>query len=275
MPFFVNRAGERLWFEDTGRGAALLFVHGWCMSSSVWYYQFRDLEGSFRVVAPDLRGHGRSRTVSGRLDFESFAADLSDLLRFLDLTCVILVGWSMGAQIALQAYQEISDRLAGLVLVSATPCFTATTGFPHGLARNETAGMRVKIGRNSHRAMEGFHARMFVEGEREDRQVAEQIRVLLASIEPPDTVSTLAALESLATKDMRDLLPDIFIPTLVMNGGLDRICLPQASCYLADTIHSAGHKVFPHCGHAPFLTRHEEFNADIVRFAGSVSGRYV
>jgi pimeloyl-ACP methyl ester esterase len=270
MPFFLNRAGERIWFEDAGKGTALLFVHGWCMSSSVWQYQIRGLESSFRVIAPDLRGHGRSRAVSGQLDFERFATDLSDLFSFLDLDRTILVGWSMGAQIALQAYREISDRLAALVLVSATPCFTAKEDFPYGLPRKDSAGMRVKIGRDADRALEGFHARMFAEGEIESRQEADHIRMLLASIVPPDTVSVLAALESLATTDMRDLLPAINTPTMVLNGERDKICLPQASRYLVENIRSAGQKVFPECGHAPFLTRHLEFNADIARFAGSV-----
>lgn len=271
MPYYENRAGERLWYEDAGAGEAVVFIHGWCMAASVWEYQLKGLESFFRVVAPDLRGHGRSRSVSGRLDFESFAADLSDLLASLGLSRIILVGWSMGAQIALQAYREISERLAGLVLVSATPCFTASPDFPYGLARNETAGMKIKVGRNTQRALQGFHARMFAEEELESCPVDGRIRTLLTSIEPPNTISTLAALESLAMADMRDLLPGISAPTLIMNGECDKICLPQASKYLADNIRSARRKVYPRCGHAPFLTRHAEFNADIARFAEGVS----
>jgi pimeloyl-[acyl-carrier protein] methyl ester esterase len=272
MPFFVNRSGEKLWFEEAGTGTALLLVHGWCMSSAVWHYQFRDLQSSFRVVAPDLRGHGYSRDVSGRLDFECFAADLADLISFLDLRRVVLVGWSMGAQIALQAYREISDRLAALVLVSATPCFTAKTDFPYGLTWHESAGMKKKVGRNSNRAVEGFHVRMFMEGELSYLPLADKIRALLAEIEPPDAVATLAALESLASADMRNLLPQINIPTLIMNGDGDNICLPTASSFLAENIQSAQHKVFPHSGHAPFLTRHCEFNAEIIRFVERVCG---
>jgi pimeloyl-[acyl-carrier protein] methyl ester esterase len=270
MPFFVNRSGEQLWFEDAGAGVPVVLVHGWCMSSAVWHHQFRDFQSSFRVVAPDLRGHGCSRDVSGRLDFESFAADLADLISFLDLRQIVLVGWSMGTQIALQAYSEISDRLAALVLVSATPCFTAKTDFPYGLTWNESAGMKKKVGRNSNRAMEGFHARMFLEDELVDRPVADNICALLAAIVPPDTEATLAALESLASADMRNLLPDIKIPTLILNGDGDKICLPAASSFLAENIQSAQQKVFQHSGHAPFLSRHGEFNAEIIRFVKRV-----
>jgi len=273
MPFFENRSGENLWYEDTGDGTPLVFIHGWCMSSSIWHYQFKSLKNSFRLMAPDLRGHGSSRNVSGKLDFETFATDLSDFLTSLDLSRVILIGWSMGAQIALTAYREISERVAALVLVSATPCFTAKTDFPHGLARNEAVGMSVKVGRNVHRALEGFHTRMFTEVELEERTVAENIRAILARIVPPDTEATLAALESLALADMRELLPTINIPTLVMNGDCDRICLPQASSYLVKHIPDAEQKVFSHSGHAPFLTRSDEFNASIISFTVSLGAR--
>lgn len=275
MPFFVNRDGERLWFEEAGEGVPLVLVHGWCMSSVVWKYQLDSLQSSFRVIASDLRGHGFSREATGQPDFKGFAADLADLLRSLDLSGVVLVGWSMGAQVALQAYREISSRLSGLALVSATPCFTAIPDFPHGLARKETAGMRIKVGRNAHRALEGFHARMFAEGEFENRAAADQILSLLDAIEPPDTNASLVALDSLATADMRSLLPGITTPALILNGDLDRICLPQASSYLADNISSAQQIVFQGTGHAPFLSRAAAFNSRIANFAESVCPRNV
>lgn len=273
MPFFENRSGEKLWYEDTGEGTALVFIHGWCMSSAVWHYQFTSLSSTFRLVAPDLRGHGSSRFAAERLDFATFAADLADLLNALDLSGVILIGWSMGGQIALEAYREISERIAGLVLVSATPCFTAKTDFPHGLAWKEADGMRVKVGRNAYRALEGFHGRMFTEGELENHPSADNIRALLAEIMLPDTGATLAALASLACADMRHLLPAINSPALVMNGDHDRICLPQASQYLVQHIPAARQKVFVHSGHAPFLTRSEEFNTALITFAESLGSR--
>jgi pimeloyl-[acyl-carrier protein] methyl ester esterase len=270
MPFFENRSGEQLWYEDAGTGTVIVLVHGWCMSSAVWCFQFKGLEKSYRVIAPDLRGHGQSGISHGPLNFEGFAADLADILTGLALYRVILVGWSMGALIAMQAYDEISDRLAGLVLVAATPCFTVKQDFQYGLQRNESNGMRVKVGRNTQRALEGFHARMFADGEFENLQLAGQIISCLGSIVPPETSATLAALDSLAAADMRDLLSDIKIPTLILNGDCDKICLPQASGYLVENITAARHKVFHGCGHAPFLSRATEFNAEIARFAESV-----
>lgn len=273
MSWFRNRHGEQLWYEESGSGLPIIFLHGWCMSSAVWSAQVEGLAGSFRLIAPDLRGHGRSRSVSGCFDFECFAADLLDLVRFLELEKVILVGWSMGAQVAMQACDELGARLAGLVLVSATPSFTVKEDYRFGLTSKEASGMRLKVQRNIGRALNGFHARMFAKGEFEKKQMADQAAALLASVVLPETEVAVAALDSLVSADLRLLLPQIRIKTLVLNGDCDLICLPQASNYLSEHLQSVRQAVFKGCGHAPFLSRPEQFNHEITLYAGSVCER--
>ncbi len=259
-----------MWYEDEGAGCPVVFIHGWCMSSAVWRYQLDGLADSVRLLVPDLRGHGRSREVFGRLDFAGFAEDLIDMFDRLNLTRVVLVGWSMGAQIALQASAELSVRVAGMVLVSATPRFTASDDFPHGLAGKEAHGMRLKVQRSAQRALDGFYTRLFAAGELESSSHTADINQLLASIPLPDTAAVLDALDALADTDMRHLLDAITIPTLILNGAEDRICLPQASSYLKDHIPGARQSVFPHCGHAPFLTFSDQFNTELISFARRV-----
>jgi pimeloyl-[acyl-carrier protein] methyl ester esterase len=241
------------------------------MSSAVWKYQYDGLPSSVRLLAPDLRGHGRSRGISGQLDFDGFADDLVDLFERLDISNVILVGWSMGAQIALQSYAGLSGRLSGMVLVSATPRFTASDDFPYGLADNESRGMRLKVQRNTQRALTGFYSRLFAKGELENHPSASEISQILSSIPMPDTVVVLDALDALVRTDMRRLLATISIPTLIVNGAEDRICLPQASSYLKAHITGAEQTIFPLSGHAPFLTQSDRFNDEILRFTRSVS----
>lgn len=270
MPWYENRSGEKLWYEDEGAGCPVMLLHGWCMSSAVWKYQFAGLSDSLRLLAPDLRGHGRSRVISSPISFDSFAEDLIDLFDSLDLSKVVLIGWSMGAQTALQSCRELSGRVAGMVLISATPRFTASDDFPHGLAGKEAVGMRLKVQRNTQRALDGFYTRLFSEGELENEITTSVIKHLLASIKSPDTAVVLEALDALSKADMRDLLANISVPTLILNGGQDQICLPQASSYLKEHISGALQVVFPQCGHAPFLTHSDQFNAEISRFARSV-----
>lgn len=269
MPWYENRGAEPLWYEEEGSGCPVVLLHGWCMSSAVWTYQLSGLAGSFRILAPDLRGHGRSRDVAGSFDFDAFSSDLVDLFDRLELSRAVLVGWSMGAQIALRSYEELSGRLAGMVLVSATPCFTATGDFPYGLPKAEADGMRLKVQRSTQRALAGFHTRLFAERELEINPLAPDITRLLSAIPLPDTAAALEALDALAGTDMRHLLAAISVPTLVVHGAADRICLPQASSYLKERIAGAEQIVFPDCGHAPFLLYSQRFNAELIRFARS------
>ncbi len=269
MSWYENRRGENLWYEDHGAGCPVVLLHGWCMSSAVWKYQFEGLTDSCRVIAPDLRGHGRSREISTDLTFGRFAEDLADLFEYLDLQSAVIVGWSMGGQIALHASAALSDRLSGMVLVSATPRFTASDDFPHGLAAQEASGMALKVKRSLKRALDGFFSRLFVEGEL-DEDAAKEIGQLLASITPPETCAVLEALDALVTADMRDLLAGSAVPTFIINGNKDRICLPSASDYLKEHIPGAEQTVLSNCGHAPFLSHRYQFNAEIIRFTGSV-----
>lgn len=267
MPWYKNRNGEQLWYEDEGAGCPVLLLHGWCMSTAVWKYQFEGLAASFRLIAPDLRGHGRSRETSGSLSFDSFANDLFDLFEYLNLSQVVIVGWSMGAQIAIQSCAELSGRLAGMVLVSATPRFIAADDFPHGLTCKEAEGMRLKVQRNTRRALDGFYTRLFAEGELGKDPSEFEVNQLLSTMPTPDTAAVLDALDGLVGTDMRTLLAPIAIPVLIVNGALDQICLPGASSYLRVHIRGARQVMFPHSGHAPFLSHYQQFNDEISGFA--------
>ncbi|MDD2366363.1 MAG: alpha/beta hydrolase [Desulfuromonadaceae bacterium] len=266
MPWYQNRKGESLWYEDLGSGRTVILLHGWCMSSAVWKYQFEYLSESLRVVAPDIRGHGRSSKVCTSLTFSNFAEDLVDLIMELKLSELLLVGWSMGAQIAMEAYADLSDRLLGLMLVSATPRFKASEDFSYGLADKDTSGMRLKLLRNRERALDGFYSLLFADGELENHPLAIDIKRVLSQIAPPDTTASIDALDSLARADMRGKLAGIASPALILNGALDQICSPEASTYLKNNIPSAQQVVFPESGHAPFLTSHIKFNQELLKF---------
>jgi pimeloyl-[acyl-carrier protein] methyl ester esterase len=282
MSWYQNRRGEQLWYENMGTGYPVVLLHGWCMSSSVWKYQLEGLAetrmrqgpASLRILAPDLRGHGRSRGITGIAGFDSLADDLVDLFDSLRISRAVLVGWSMGGQIALHAHAGLQERLSGMVLVSSTPRFTASEDFSFGLVRAEADGMRLKMLRNPERALKGFHSRMFAAGEFDSDTAAAEISRLCEAVPLPDGTAAVEALDALVQADMRPLLASITTPTLIVNGELDCICLPHASRYLKEHIAHSDQTVYTRCGHAPFLTHSHQFNAELNRFAGSVCEQY-
>ncbi len=267
MPWLRLGSGRRLWYEEQGTGRPLVLLHGWCMSSQVWRFQLETLQRDFRLIAPDLAGHGRSDLFPDGFTLSALCADLDELFRHLDLRDALLTGWSLGAQLALQASGTLRGRLSGLVLVSGTPRFIADKAFPHGLEARELRGMQAGMRRNPSLTLRDFMARMFAEAECDDHFPGCRIDQILASIPLPEGEVALQGLRLLGETDLRSLLPAVDLPTLIMGGDRDAICLPPASDYMARRIPESRQVVFAGCGHAPFLTRCTEFNDAITRFS--------
>ena len=274
MPFLTTRAGGHIWYQQQGSGRPLLFIHGWCMSCQVWQLQ-QTLADQYRVVTFDLRGHGRSTVPPGGMEgFAGYAADLVDLMDVLNLQHAVLVGWSLGAQVLLKAYAAIASRLAGIVLVGATPRFSAAPHFPYGLPPKEAEGMRLKVRRNLERALDGFQRQLFVAGELDHPQSLETVQALLAEVPSPSSAAALDGLDALMTAEMLQEAARVTCPTLLVHGDQDPICLPQASAWLAEQMPASRRLLYPGCGHAPFLSRPERFNHDLRQFVEGLDARH-
>ncbi len=250
----------RISYKETGSGPTLLFVHGWAMSNRVWQYQQEEFATTNRVIALDLRGHGLSDTHESGPTMDDFATDIETILTALDLREVTIVAWSMGVSATLRAFSRIRDRLAGVVFVGGTPHFTADDDFPHGLPSEEIRGMALRLRRNYARTMEEFFRGMFTSSEADDNQYRQIVRDIVKGGNLPEQQVALASLESLASADFRHLTQGVTIPTLLIHGSDDLICPPEASSYMAGKIAGARLTLLPGLGHAPFLSRPEEFN---------------
>src|SRR5688572_1185815 len=100
----IARIGQLdLHYSDAGRGRTLLLVHGFPLDHTMWQQQMECFAESHRVLAPDLRGFGRSHATAGIVTMEQFADDLATLLESLSIRePIVLCGLSMGGYIAWQ-----------------------------------------------------------------------------------------------------------------------------------------------------------------------------
>src|SRR3954463_2024692 len=122
----IDLNGFQMHYEDRGSDAPLLLLHGGTGVGADWNLVFAagDPPG-YRLIVPDLRGHGRSTNPSGAFTFRQAAHDLFALLDQLGLTRVNAIGLSMGAKTLLHMATQQPQRLEAMVLVSATPYFPA------------------------------------------------------------------------------------------------------------------------------------------------------
>jgi pimeloyl-[acyl-carrier protein] methyl ester esterase len=257
--------GVRLHVEVAGTGPALLVVHGWSRSSADVAALAACLPGR-RVLAPDLRGHGRSS--AGPFTLAALAADLAALAEAEALEGALLLGWSLGAQVALAAlaaHPALRRRVAGLVLLGATPRFTEGDGWPHGLPARALEGLALRVRRSPGRALGRFLEDCFAPGE-----LGEAARAGLArrpAAPAPDQAALLAGLDLLATADLRGDLGAADLPALVLHGEADAICPVGAGRALAAALPRARLLTFPGLGHAPLLSRPALLAAAIGAFA--------
>src|SRR4051812_16711958 len=101
-------------FEDRGTGQAVVLLHGFPHDSRIWGAQLQALSDRYRVVAPDLRGFGRSQS-SDPFSMQSLADDIHELLNQLGVLPCVLGGLSMGGYIALEFVRKYPTDLTGLI----------------------------------------------------------------------------------------------------------------------------------------------------------------
>jgi pimeloyl-ACP methyl ester esterase len=269
MPFVETLNGARLHYEELGTGRPVVFLHGWAMSSRAWRFQ-QHLDPACRLIFLDQRGHGRSTPAEG-YTVEAFAGDLVTFFEQLALRDAVLVGWSMGVQVALQAFPALRSCLAGLVLVGGTPRFTASDDFPHGQAPLEVKGMGLRVRRDYQKTMGDFFRGMFAEGELDPAQYQRIVHEIVMGGTSADPGAVRESLKILSVADLREELPQVDRPVLLVHGELDSICPAAASAYMAERLPMATLRIMAGCGHAPFMTQPERFNPLVQEFLATLT----
>lgn len=112
--------GTAISYESRGSGdPALVLVHGWTNTRAIWGVHPAALSRSYRVVTLDLAGHGQSGAGRTEWTMDAFGEDVVAVVEELGLDRVVLVGFSMGGAVVLEAAQQMPERVAGVVLVDS------------------------------------------------------------------------------------------------------------------------------------------------------------
>ena len=123
MATIKTKDGTEIYYKDWGSGQPIMFHHGWPLSADDWdfYMQFFLLKG-YRVIAHDRRGHGRSTQTATGNDMDTYAADVAELTRALDLKDAVHIGHSTGGgEVARYVARAAAGRVSKAVLISAVP----------------------------------------------------------------------------------------------------------------------------------------------------------
>lgn len=229
-----NVNGIDLYFEVHGSGEPVLLLHGFSGSSQDWGPFVNEWKG-FQLIIPDLRGHGRSGTLTKPFRHADAAADIIELLDHLEIDKVSGAGVSAGGNILLHLATREPERVKAMVLVSATPYFPAQArpimrAFPDNVPEPLW-----KIWRDIHPGGDA------------------QIEGLLAGIRSfADSYDDLSFTPPhLATIQAR---------TLIVQGDRDPYYPVRLSVEMAEAIPNSSLWIIPNAGHGPiFGDRWQEF----------------
>ena len=256
---------QRLSYIDTGSAdylnGSLVFLHGLMMSKEVWNAQINHFAENYRIIAIDLAGFGRSSKAALYDSYADHARDVHDLLQHLRVRGVHLVGWSMGANVALHFSDLFPSGLDTLTLVNACPKGVSSDDFPWS-PESGTAHAMAEMLENDPAAMaEKFVTRILLGST--DKACYNKILAIANDTGPAVALHHLRlAIQS----DLRSMLGNIRVPTLLINGELDVFSQTPANEYMLQQIKDAEWIELPGTGHAPFLTEAETFNASLERF---------
>ncbi len=265
--------GVPMHYRDFGTGPVLLLVHGWAASGDFFAALAERLATDFRIVIPDLRAHGETPAGSGPLDIDLLANDLQTLIAALDLRNIVALGWSMGATVLWRMMaQNGHARFAGLIIEDMSPRILNTETWALGMATGMDiagSGRAIEAMRNDWPAYAAaFAPRMFARGcaAREP----EMIEDIVARLSRRDGGAMADLWLSMASHDLRESLPAMSLPTLVVSGARSEAYGPETSRYLVETLPDAQSITFAKSGHAPHLEEPDGFASAVAHFASRV-----
>lgn len=265
--YFNTLDDAHIYYEIHGKGAPLLFVHGWQCSHVFWQKNVDVLAENFNVITFDLRGHGNSSKGLHGITIKQYAKDVYDLIEYLGLEDVVLMGWSLGGPTVLSYYKQFaSQHLKGLGLIDMTP-------FPFSPEPWNTQGLH---GYN----MDGFNAQVnTLIDNRQGFYEALGNNIFRNGVMPKGAEWTIDEFKKLPpwisaaiysdylSSDYTGVLPTITIPTLVVNAN---------SCVFADGIKQGKHVAaqipnaefvpFTESGHMLFYEEPDKFNKIVTDF---------
>lgn len=239
----------------------LVLLHGWGFTSRVWEPLTTRLDSTIDVLPLDLPGHGSAPPAGD--DPERWIDALLGRLP----TCCDLLGWSLGAQLALALAVRAPERVARLILLGASPRFVCGEDWEAGLAPSILEEFQ-----RGFAADPGTFQRRFVALQSLGDRRRKDITLLLnATLTPVDTVRhgpLSDGLGLLAQMDLRPLLPSVTQPVRLIQGRHDKLMPAAAAEWMAAHLPDARLSLFEDSGHAPFLSRPADCATLIESFLG-------
>ncbi|MBV5309989.1 pimeloyl-ACP methyl ester esterase BioH [Chromatium okenii] len=232
----------------------LVMLHGWGMNAAVW-------DGDWQADWPELRQHRIELPGHGA---SPFPPSLNNLWRWAD-ACLdaaparaIWLGWSLGGLVALAAALRAPKRVAGLILLTATPRFVQAADWRPAMPETTLDQFHTELLADPAATLARFLA-LQVRGSDSARETLRQLREELATRPPPNADALALGLDLLREEDLRGQLPDIRCPALWLFGSHDALVPAAVAERIEMLMPGARTHIIAGAAHAPHLSHPAEF----------------
>ena len=272
MSYFTTTAGVSIYYKDWGTGQPVVFSHGWPLNANAWDDQLNLVASNgYRAVANDRRGHGRSTQTWDGNHMDQYADDLAELIDYLDLRDVVLVGHAAGGgEVCRYLGRHGTARAAKAVLVGAVaPLMLKTDANPKGTPIEAFDAIRAGVAADRSQYYQDLSA-SFYGANRPGSSVSPGLRDSFWLMGM--TVGVKGALDCIKAFSETDLTKDLKtfdIPTLIVHGDDDQIVPIGASALESSKIvKDSTLKVYPGAPHglAQTTAYKDTFNTDLLSF---------
>ena len=276
MTTVTTRDGAQIFYKAWGDKNAqpVVFHHGWPLSGDEWDSQLLFfLSHGYRVIAPDRRGHGRSSQTDTGNEMDTYASDVAELVKALDLKNAIHVGHSTGGgEVAHYVARAEPGRVAKAVLIGAVPpIMLKTASNPGGLPLEVFDGFRAALSANRSQFFIDVPAGPFYGFNRRGANVSQGLidnwwrQGMMGGAK-----AQYECIKAFSETDFTEDLKAIDVPVLIMHGEDDQVVPIDDSARLAIKLVKKGTlKTYPGLSHGMAATHPERINADLLAFVRS------
>lgn len=273
MATITTTDGTRIFYKDWGPKDAqpIVFHHGWPLSADDWDNQMLFfLSKGYRVIAHDRRGHGRSGQTDTGNEMDTYAADVAELARALDLKNTVHIGHSTGGgEVTRYVARAEPGRVAKAALLGAVPpIMLKSETNPEGLPMEVFDGFRAALSANRAQFFIDVPSGPFYGFNREDAEISQGLidnwwRQGMAG----GAKAQYDCIAAFSETDFTEDLKAISVPVLVMHGTDDQV-VPIADSALKSIklLKKGTLKTYEGLSHGMFATHPELINADLLAF---------
>ncbi len=245
---------------------AILFIHGWPANHKLFEYQFDKLpQMGYRCIGVDIRGFGNSDKPFEGYSYDRLADDIRCVVEALRLQDFTLAGHSVGGAIAIRYMARHNgygvSKLA--LFAAAAPSFTKRPDFPYGLAKEDVTKLIQGAYNDRPNMLRGFGDMFFFQYITEPfSDWFFQLGLQAAGW------STAKLAASLRDESLFYDLTKIHVPTLILHGIHDRVCLFPLAIAQKQGIRNSRLVPFEYSGHGLFWEERDKFNSELAQFIG-------